>query len=630
MKLANRIVMPPMTTLLAGSDGEVTDRFIDFYTERARGGAALICAETAEVHPYTHNLSIGDRGFTALYDDRFIPGFRRFTAGIHAAGAKASVQLHHSGGAMVMVDPSLPPLAPSAIPCPGGQLPRALSIGEIEEIVEAFGAAAGRAREAGFDAVDIHGGHGYLIAQFMSAYFNRRSDEYGGDLLGRLRFPIEVLHAVRRNVGEDFPIIFRFSVDERVPEGRDVEESTAIAPLLVEAGADCLSITTGMHFTLLHTVPAMGMPKGLNLRDAAAVRAAVDVPVMAVGKLNDPVLAEAALAQGQADLVAIGRGLIADPELPRKFKDDRWEDIRWCIACNQGCIGGLVAGSPFTCLVNPDAGREGEMKLEPASVARHVLVAGAGPAGLEAARVAALRGHRVTVYEQSDTLGGQFHLASLPPRKQEISPYLRYLRRQLDHLCVEIVLGKALTAALVAEADPDVVIVATGSRPFVPAMTGIDAGNVVTAHDVLAGKASVGERVLVAGGGQVGCETAEFLDKSGKQITIVEQQPELAADVAKVPRDNLLHSLRQTDVKAVTSARIVEITADGVRVERAGRHEALGGADSIVLALGVTPVGGLAEEIADRVPEIHVIGDARRPGSALDAIAAAAEIGRQI
>ncbi|HEX7410055.1 MAG TPA: FAD-dependent oxidoreductase [Candidatus Binatia bacterium] len=630
MELKNRIVMPPMTTLLAGPGGEITDRFMAFYAARAQGGAALITAETADVHPYTHNLSIGDRGFTAIYDDRFIPGFRRFTDRLHAAGAKVSLQLHHSGGAMMMLDPSCPPVAPSAIPCPGGAVPRALAIDEIQGLVEAFGAGARRAREAGFDAVDIHGGHGYLIAQFMSPYFNRRADRYGADISGRLRFAIEVLRAVRRNVGGDFPVIFRFSADERVPGGRTTAESAVIAPLLVEAGADCLSITTGMHFTLLYTVAAMGMPQGLNVESAAAIKSAVGVPVMVAGKLNDPVLAESVLAAGKADLIAIGRGLIADPELPNKLKNGRSEDIRWCIACNQGCIGGMIAGLPFTCLVNPEAGQESEPKATPAARAKRVLVAGGGPAGMEAARSAALRGHTVVLYERDEQLGGQFLLAAVPPRKHEIAPYLRYIQHQLTKLGVEVVLGQALTPSIVEAVKPDVVIVATGSQPLIPDVPGINAAKVVTAHDVLAGKVVTGQRVLVVGGGQVGCETAEFLDRYGKQVTVVEMRYEIAPDVFFVPRAALIHAFEQTQVTTMTATTVVEITSDSVVLERDGQRHVVRDIETVVLAAGVRPVSPLAEAVKNLVSEVHVIGDAGCPGSAMDAIAAGAGIGRQI
>jgi len=630
MSLANRIVLPPMTTMLANADGTIGERFIEFYAARARGGAGLITSETVDVHPYTHTLSIGDRGFSAIYDDRFLPGLARFAERMHREGAKVSLQLHHTGNAMVQTDPALPPLAPSAIPYPGGPTPRALAADEIQEIVHAFGRAARRAVEAGFDAVDVHGGHGYLIAQFLSAYFNRRTDDYGGDLTGRLRFAREVLREVRRNVGDETPIIFRMSADERIDGGRGVLESVAIAPPLVEAGADCLSITTGMHFDLTYTVAGYGVPKGLNVDAAAAVKAAAGVPVIAVGKLNDPLLAESLIAEGKADLVAIGRGLVADADWPNKVRDGQWDEIRPCISCNQGCIGALVSGLPFTCLVNPEAGREWELTLERTAAAKRVWIAGGGPAGLEAARVAALRGHDVTLYERSDALGGQLLLASIPPRKQEIAPYVRYLVQQVKRLGVKIALGEELPPSLRGDAWPDAVVVATGSRPGEPAIPGVGGENVVTAHDVLAGTAQTGARVLVAGGGQVGCETAEFLHEQGKQVTLLEMRPELVPDERVVPRRWRLRNLARTSLRVLTSTRIVEIDGERVAVEREGGREVLAAFDTVVLALGAEPESRLARDLAGKVAEIHVIGDAREPAGALAAIAAGYEVGRRL
>jgi len=531
---------------------------------------------------------------------------------------------------MLQIDPTKPPVAPSAIAYPGGQMPRALSADEIQEIVHAFGRAAGRAAEAGFDAVDIHGGHGYLIAQFMSAYFNRRTDGYGGNLMGRLRFAREVLREVRRNVGDEFPIIFRMSAEERVSDGRSALESAAIAPPLVEAGADCFSITTGMHFDLTYTVAGYGAPKGLNVDAAAAVKAATSVPVIVAGKLNDPLLAESVIAEGKADLVAVGRGLVADADWTNKVRDGRWEEIRACISCNEGCIGSLVAGMPFTCLVNPEAGREWELEFETASPAKRVWIAGGGPAGLEAARVAALRGHDVTLYEREDALGGQLLLASIPPRKQEIAAYVRYLVHQLERLGVKIALGAELTASLPGDAQPDAVVVATGSRPPAAAIPGAEGENVVNAHDVLAGTAQTGERVIVAGGGQVGCETAEFLHEHGKQVTLLEMRPELAPDERSVPRRWRLQNLAQTPVRALTSTRIVEIDGERVVVDRDGRREVLAAFDTVVLALGAEPENRLARELSGKVAEIHVIGDAQQPAGALAAIAAGSEVGRRL
>ncbi len=631
MELRNRIVMPPMGIIMANADGEVTDELIDYYTARAAGGAALVTVELTDVHADAH-IVMGNRGHPAIYDDRFIRGLRRLTDSIHSAGARASIQLYHPGRAMFATDPSKPPLGPSAIPCPmWRQMPRALTVAEIGELVQAFAEGARRARDAGFDAVDIHGAHGYLIAQFMSAHSNHRIDLYGGDLWGRLRFPIEVLSAIRKKVGPDFPIIFRFSADERISGGRTVEESVTIAPILVSSGADCLSISTGTQVTgLTYTIPPMGLNQGLNIEAASAVKRAVNAAVIVAGKLNNPLMAESVIATGKADLVAIGRGLIADPEWPAKVRTGRWDDIRWCIACNQACTNSALTGAPFTCLVNPEAGNERNMKIKTASQSKRVIIAGGGPAGMESARVATLRGHKVTLYEKNEHLGGQFFLASLIPWKQEISPYLKYMARQLNELGVEVMLGQALTGSIVSDAKPDAVVVATGGRPLLPNIPGIDTRNVVTALDILAGHATTGKRVLVAGGGLVGCEIAEFLHEYGKIVTIVEMLPRLASDEAMGPRTLLLDRLNHSKVAYFTSARVIEITGNGVIVERDGNRDSIGGVDTIVLALGVTSLNELADDVKAIVPEVHVIGDANNPGKALDAIHAGALLGRQL
>ncbi len=633
MELKNRVVMAPMCTLLANADGSASDRLIEYYEARAKGGAALISVEVAEVHP-SSAFGIGEIGIASIYDDKFIPSWKRFCERIHAAGAKTSMQLHHPGRQFPALGPERPPWAPSVVPCPCPlcqDVPHQMTIAEIEEMVHAFGEGARRAKEAGFDAVEVHGAHGYLIAQFMSSYANRRTDKYGGDLHSRMRFPMEILYAVRERVGPNFPIVFRLSADERVPGGRTVEESVAIAPMLVAAGTDCLSITTGVYVNLYtYFVAPMAVPKGLNVDAAERVKKAVDVPIIVVGKLNDPLMAEQVLAQGKADLVAIGRGLLADPELPNKAAAGQFEDIRWCTACNQGCIYSFMNSFNLTCVVNPELTKERQMAITPVAKTKRVLVAGGGPAGMEAARVAALRGHDVTLYEKEPELGGQFRIATIPPAKQEIVPFLKYLSRQLDKAGVKVMLGEAVTASVVEKMKPDAVVVATGGKPLIPDIPGINADNVVAAHDVLTSKAITGNKVLIAGGGMVGCETADFLAERGRHVTIVEMLPEIASDIAPGPKFFLLQRLAEQGVRSVTSATIKKITADSVVIDREGKEETIGSMDTIVLALGVASLRELEDELKDKVNEVYVIGDAKTPATAMEAIAAGAEIGRQI
>ena len=632
MELKNRIVMPPMGTFMANADGTVSDRLIDYHEARAKGGTALITVEVTAVHP-SCAFGMGEIGVSSLYDDKFIPGWKRFTERIHAAGAKASIQLWHPGREMPALGPEMPPWAPSLLPCPClncQDIPYVMTTADVEMMIDAFAQAARRAKEAGFDAVEIHGAHGYLIAQFMSAYSNIRTDRYGGDLRSRMRFATEILQAARSKVGPDFPIVFRLSADERVDGGRNLDESLTIAPLLVAAGADCLSISTGVYVTGQYSVAPMYVPKGLNVEAAAQIKKVVDVPIIVAGKLNDPLMAEEVIASGRADLVAIGRGLYADPELPNKAAAGQFEDIRWCTACVQGCITTLMTSFGTKCLVNPEVGREREMAITTAPKSKRVLVVGGGPAGMEAAKVAAQRGHDVTLYEKEAEFGGQYRIASVPPAKQEIIPYIRYQVRQLEKSGVKIVQGQEATAATVNQLKPEVVIVATGSRPVIPGIPGADGNNVVTVHDVLTFKVTTGHKVVIVGGGTVGCETADFLASYGRDVTIIEMLPDIACDMPPSSKYFLVERLAQQKVKVVTSATVQKITSDGVIVSRDGREETIAGVNTIILALGTASQNELAREIEGKVSEVFVIGDAQTPGKAMEAIAAGAEIGRRI
>jgi len=627
MKLKNRIVMPAMGTLSANLDSTISERQMYYYEAQAKGGVGLIVVEIAEVHPSSAFMML-----IGIHDDKFIPGLKMLTDSVHAAGAKIAIQLHHPGRQFVAVE-GRAPWAPSAVPCPCSlcqDMPHVMTIAEIEEMVEAFAQGARRAKQAGFDAVEIHGAHGYLLAQFMSAYVNRRTDKYGGSISSRMRFPLEVIEAVREKVGPDYPILFRLSGEERVPGGRELAEVVATAPMLVDAGVDCMSVSTGVYVNLFtHLIAPMEISKGLNVYAAEAIKKVVDVPVIVAGRLNDPVVAESVIAQGKADLVAIGRGLLADPELPNKAAAGQFEDIRWCIACNY-CVQSLMTGMSLKCVVNPEVGKGREFAITPAPKAQKVLVVGGGPAGMEAARVAALRGHQVTLYEREPELGGQFRLASIPPQKQEIAPAIKYFSRALEKAGVKVVLGQEATSSVVDELKPEAVVVATGGMPIIPDMPGTGRENMVTAWDVLAGKAATGKKVVVAGGGMVGCETAEFLAEYGKEVTIVEMLPELASDAIIGRKDLLTRHLAELGVNGITSATIKAFTADGMTITRNGKEEVIGEMETIVLAMGVAPARQLAEEIKDKVSELYVIGDAENPATAFEAFAAGAEVGRKI
>lgn len=633
MELKNRIALAPMGALLAYDGGMPSRRLIDHYVARAEGGCGLIMVEDTTVHS-SLALCFGEIGVGAIYDDSLIPGWKKLMDEIHKAGAKASIQLWHPGRQAPAVGPERPPWAPSMLPCPCPNcqdIPHVMSIADIDEIIDCFAQAARRVKEAGVDAIELCGTHGYLIAQFMSAYSNRRTDKYGGDLRSRMRFALEIIEACRARVGPDFPIIFRFSADERVPGGRTIEESVSIAPWLVEAGVDCLSVSTGVYAVIeAYTAAPMAVPKGFLMRDAEAIKQAAKVPVIAVGRLNDPLIAEQFVAQGKADIVAVGRQMLADPEWANKVKSGDLEDIRWCTSCSHECLHALMTKFTFKCQVNPELGREREMAITKAATSKRVVVVGGGPAGMEAARVAALRGHDVTLFEREPELGGQYRLAAVPPTKQEILPYIKYQMRQLDKASVKIKLATEATAAEIDKLKPDAVVIAAGSTPLVPKIPGIDGKNVVDARDVLKFKAITGKKVLVAGGGMVGCETADLLASYGRKVTIVEMLPDIASDMVPGPKYHLLRRLDEQKVNILTSCTIESFTADGAVVKRDGVKETIRGIDTIVLALGAVSDNNLAQKLDGKVKEIHIIGDAEKPGDATEAIAAGAGIGRVV
>jgi NADPH-dependent 2,4-dienoyl-CoA reductase/sulfur reductase-like enzyme len=366
------------------------------------------------------------------------------------------------------------------------------------------------------------------------------------------------------------------------------------------------------------------------MHDAEEIKKAVNVPVIAVGRLNDPLIAEQFVAQGKADIVAIGRQMLADAQWANKVKSGDIEDIRWCTSCSHECLHALMTKFSFKCQVNPELGREREMAITPAKVQKRVVVVGGGPAGMEAARVSALRGHDVTLFEREAELGGQYRLAAIPPTKQEILPYIKYQMRQLGKAGVKVKLSTGATATEIEKLKPDAVIIATGSTPLVPQISGVDGKNVVSARDVLMFKTITGKKVLIAGGGMVGCETADLLASYGRKVTVVEMLPEIASDMVPGPKYHLLKRLDEQKVKIITSCSIERITADGAVVKRDGVEETISGMDTIVLALGVVADNALAKQIEGKIKEIYVIGDAEKPGNATEAIAAGAKTGRSI
>jgi NADPH-dependent 2,4-dienoyl-CoA reductase/sulfur reductase-like enzyme len=494
--------------------------------------------------------------------------------------------------------------------------------------VEQFAEAARRAREAGFDMVELHACHGYLLSGFLSPHTNRRSDRYGGSVEGRARFVMDIVRLIKARLGADFPVSCRINGSDYMPGGVTADMARQTARLLTEAGADLIGVSGGAYGSYPVIVPPYDQPRGCNADLAAAVKQAVKVPVAVAGRLDDPLAADEVLLAGKADLVAVARGLLADPDLPKKALAGDFREIRRCLACNV-CIDGNPM-EPITCTVNPEAGREKEMKIATASRPRRVLVMGGGLAGLEAARVAALRGHRVALYEEDGEVGGQWVMAARPPHKQEHSMLLDHLSWQLRKLGVECHLGARADTSTVQGIHPDVVIVATGARPLVPPIAGIDRPEVTTAWEVLQGRPA-GRRVLVIGGGLTGLETAEFLARGDREVVVVEQLKRAGADMGATVRWHLMNRTRDQNIRIFTSTEVREIQPGGVVVvSRKGGRETWSGFDAVVLACGARSRDDLSAKITELVAEVHVIGDAARPRRGLEAIREGSEIGRRI
>ncbi|MBW1902676.1 MAG: FAD-dependent oxidoreductase [Deltaproteobacteria bacterium] len=638
MELKNRIVMAPMATDYANQDGTLSRKSIDYYEARAKGGAALITVEPTSIDeksPYVPNT-------IAMWDDKFIPQFKEFTDALHAHGAKVAPQIMHPGPeSLAPFFHNMQPVGPSPAMCHATkQVCREITHAEIEKILEQFGEAAGRAKEAGCDGMELHAAHSYmLVGSFLSPLRNKRVDEYGGSIDGRLKFPLEVIKSIRSGAGNDFAIIMRLSGDMMVPGGMDIRDVQYIAPILVEAGIDAFHISRGVFPEASWCIiPPTGSPLRPNAGLSAAVKEVVDVPVMVVGRINDPRIAEEVLTRNEADLVVMGRALLADPDLPNKAAEGRFEDIAPCIACGLGCIVVRSAGNDMTCIINPEVGREGEMAIVPTDRPKKVMVIGAGPAGLEAARVSALRGHDVTLYEKESKPGGQFNLAAVPPFKQELSKIIRYLHIQTEKAGVNIRLNTEVTAEQVEKMKPDVVIVATGGGPLVPDIPGINGDRVVTAHDVLAGKVVIPSgNVAVIGGGMVGIEVADFLGTSGDNmvvgrtaVTVIEMMDDISTAITTEARELLMQSFREKQVKIRTLTTVKEFLEDGVLVEKDGQEESIRGIDYIVLGMGVRPIDDISDKIKDKVSEVYVIGDAKEGRTVLEAIAEGSEVGRKI
>lgn len=628
MEVSNRLVVPAMGTNLAEHNGEAGEALISYYTERAKGGFGLIIMECSAVSIEGRSL-INECG---LWDDALIPSYQRLTSSVHAEGAKIAVQLRHCGRE---TNPKYTAgkkiLAPSQVPCPACQsMPHEMTTEEVYKMVETFGDAALRGKKAGFDAIELHASHGYLVAQFLSGHANKRTDEFGGSLCNRMRFLKLILSDIRQKTDADFPVIVRISGSEMITGGREIQETKAICQMCEESGANAIHVSISTYGSLSYCIGSTYLAPGYETAAAEAIKKAVAIPVITVGRFTDPEMAETIIRDGSVDMVAFGRQSIADPHFPNKVLNQRQDDIIPCISCGQGCIMHLFSDDPISCVVNPNNSTEESYIAHKAEKSKHVLVAGGGPGGLEAAWILAARGHKVDLVERESYLGGAFLPASYPPSKSGLTKMIGYYIRQCEKYGVNITLNTELTTEKIKAINPDAVIIATGSKNMVPSIKGLDQVDYLNPCDVLLGKVVTGHRVLVAGGGLIGAETADFLAEQGRDVTIIEMKTEIGADLDPYSKPMLLNELKKHDVVMLSNAAIQEFLTDGITykdVTKANTEvKTLNGFDSIVLALGTKNNNPFADSLKDLVTDVYVIGDAKKAGKVYEATHEAVDV----
>jgi 2,4-dienoyl-CoA reductase-like NADH-dependent reductase (Old Yellow Enzyme family)/thioredoxin reductase len=613
LTLKNRMVMAPMVSSLANSQGFVTPRMVDYYVERAKGGIGAIVVEAMDIDDRMLFNRLG------IFHDKFINELENLATSIKERGAAAIAQINQTG---------------IRGNTPG---PDDLSTDQIKQLIEWFGQAAERAKRAEFDGVMIHGAHGYLISSFLSPLTNHRKDPYGGGRIERTRFAAEVVRSIRRAVGDDFPIFFRMNGEDFLPGGFSLEDALVTAPLLEDAGADVISIGGGVGImahdlslgdnkSYAQMIMPMYLPRGCRVEIAAEIKKRVSIPVSVAGRINDPFLARDIIAQKKVDLVDLGRQMIADPYFPQKIARGQIQDIVSCIACNY-CHGKrLRATKQVRCAVNPWTGREGELReIKPAATSQKVMVIGGGIAGLQAALWLRKRGHRVSLFEKTDRLGGQILLAARPPHKEEIQRFLEFSIRQAEKLKVKIHLRSEVTPEGIIRQRPHAVVVATGGRPLRPQNIPLhDKMKRVYAWDVLSGKAeNLGGKNVILGGGFVGAEIADFIRSRGmaKEVTIVEMREAVAFDLEPSFRQLLIERLQKLSVKMISHFRVREVTARQVVGEdvRTGDTRKID-ADTVVIALGTEPVEFPLKAFARKGIRVFLIGDAHTPRGIAEAV----------
>ncbi len=630
MVVKNRLVMPPMSVNFGvDEEGFITEQHWEYLAARARGGTGMIVVGGGAVHPSGLDLP----RMPPIWDDKFIGPLRIMTQIVRSAGARFGMQLLHGGRQAYHGQR----VAPSAIPALAviKGVPRELTREEIREMVSAHGDAALRCRRAGFDFVEIHAAHGYLISEFLAEHSNRRSDDYGGSFENRTRFLLEILNDIRVKAGSDFPVGIRINGDDCVGFGWGIEDACRLAPILQEAGADWLHVSAGIYGSSPVTIPSMYISQGCFVHLAEEVKKTVSIPVIAVGRIKNPEMADRIIHEGKADMVAMGRAHLADPDLARKAMSGELSAIRPCIGCCKGCIEQALALEESTCVMNPEVGREYLLAgrgVDAAMGSKKVLIVGAGPAGMAAAARASATGHEVVLIEEKGRSGGMAAVAALAPGRSEIGELVDYRLRELENQGVEIRLNVKITDDLIDESRPDVAVVASGGLPEIPQIEGLFDTDMElhVCTDVLERKTSCGEKVIVLGGGGFGLQIADFLAENGRDVVVLNRDAHFARQMAPNDRTSLMDRLKKPNVRLFKRVVIREFFPRGVLFDRAGEEVMLKDFSDLVIAEGFRAVRNVSEKFIRRNMDVHIIGDAKSPRTLLDCIAEADELGRAI
>lgn len=622
----NRFVVPPMGNNFADGDGNLSERSLAYYAARAKGGFGLVTVEATVVDP----TAKGGPKKPCLYDDGAIASFAKVAEAVHAEGGKISVQLQHAGSEGNARLAGYPIKAASAIASHAGKdIPLEITKEEIYNLIEQYGDAAARAMKAGFDCVEVHMAHGYLVSSFISQRTNKRVDEFGGNFGNRMRLPRLIIENIRKKTGNALGLICRINCTDDVLGGISVQDAAAVAAFLESLGVDALHVSRAVHIRDEFMWAPTCVHGGFNADYVTEIKRAVTIPVIMVGRFTEPHYAELMVKEGRADLIAFGRQSIADPELPKKACEGTLETMIPCIGCLQGCVANMFQGKPIECLVNPRVGHEGE--LEKADVRKQVMVIGGGVGGLYAAYISRLRGHEVTVYEKSGVPGGNMRLAAFPPGKGDLTGMIRSYIVLCEQSGVRLITNTEVTEEFVEKEAPDAVVIATGSNPLVLPIPGIEDSRILRGDDVLDGKARCGNKVLVVGGGMVGCELAAFLGEAEHEVTVIELRDKVGSDVIQEHRKFLMKDFADYGIRTITDAKVTAFCQDGVSYTlpdgTAGR---LTGFDSVVLAMGYRSNNPFGEGYRKLAKEVYLIGDAMQARRALDATREAYQCAKNI